>query len=389
MGVVFAGTFFVAEPGFAVMLVRSGAEAGVVGGLADWFAVTALFHKPLGLPIPHTAIIPNSKERIGHALSRFVEDNFLTREVLMRKLSDADIARRFAAWLAQPRITALVAGWIAGGVPAFVRSIENDGVQDFIRRAMGDRLQKADLAPAVARLLRTFTASEGADAVLDAALDVALRWLDQSQAQIEELVHEHSRWWVPRTFNRRIAKAVIDGLRDVLEELRQPESEVRLKFRKDVANLIDEMVTSSAKRAQINEAIRHMLETMEVQAWLASVWTGLSQSAVQDVEKPGSRIRGGLERAVGSFAKGLAADPVMLSHIDNGVRHIALAVVRRRREIGGAIADVVGSWNARTVSDRLELLVGSDLQYIRMNGTIVGAGVGCLLYTATAFLGLV
>jgi len=387
MGLVFAGTFLVKDPGFAVMLIRSGAEAGVVGGLADWFAVTALFHRPLGLPIPHTAIIPNSKERIGDALSRFVEDNFLTRDVLLRKLSGANIAYRLAHWLAEPKSAALVAGWVARALPALTRSLESDGLRDFARRAIGDRMGHADFAPALGRLLRGFTSSGETDAVLEGAIAVALRWLEQNQAQIEGLVHEHSRWWVPKRFNRRIATAVIGGLRDVLGELRQPDSEVRLKFRQEMADLVEEILTSPERRARINQAARRMLDSQEVQAWLGSAWTGLSQSVVRDLEQTDSPIREALERAVVSFGKTLLSDPVMLAHVETAVRHLALAVVLRRREIGGVIAEVVRSWDARTVSDRLELVVGSDLQYIRMNGTIVGAGVGCLLYTATVLLG--
>lgn len=136
MAVILVATFFVDRPNAWVLLVRAAAEAGVVGGLADWFAVTALFHRPLGLPIPHTAIIPNSKERIGQALSQFLEENFLTRDIVLRRLTSAEPGLRLANWLAEPRTAKLVAGWVARAVPALLQSLDNVELRDFVQRPL-------------------------------------------------------------------------------------------------------------------------------------------------------------------------------------------------------------------------------------------------------------
>jgi uncharacterized membrane-anchored protein YjiN (DUF445 family) len=387
MALILIATFLVDQPNSWVLLVRAAAEAGVVGGLADWFAVTALFHRPLGLPIPHTAIIPNSKERIGQALSQFVEENFLTRDIVLRRLTSAEPGLRLANWLAEPRTAKLVAGWIASAVPALFQSLDNVELRDFLQRALGDRLRNADLSPVFARLLRLLTASEQSQAVFDAAIAAALRWLETNQADIERLVHEHSRWWVPKRVNRQVAKAVMDGLRDLLVELSDPVSEIRAKFRQDIAGLIEDMLNSPERRRAVNTAVQRALSSTEVQCWAGAVWTSFREAVARDLEDSGSPARQALEQGITSFGRGMARDPVMIAHVDAAFRHLALVLVRRRSAIASVISEVVRSWDARTIAARLELAVGSDLQYIRMNGTVVGAGVGCAIYLIGLALG--
>jgi uncharacterized membrane-anchored protein YjiN (DUF445 family) len=387
MGVTFIGTHVIESPGFATMLLRSGAEAGIVGGFADWFAVTALFRHPLGLPIPHTAIVPSNKNRIARTLGGFVERNFLTEDVLLKKLREIHAGRRFAAWLAAPDTAPLIAGSLVGALPYLIRSLESRDLHDFAHRTLGEQLREADIAPILGRIVHALTASGEADILFERAVGIAARWLQDNAPQIDQLVQERSHWWIPRTINRRIAAAIVAGVTDVLHGLQQPDSEARLKFREALSGFVDDLANSPQQRAQVNAAKNRILDHPDVQAWLASVWHDLSQAALADLENSSSKMRTAIEKAVTVVGQALSTDEAMQRHIDSALERLTRYLISWRGEIGGFITEVVKSWDTRSLSDRLELVVGSDLQYIRMNGTVVGAVVGCLIFIVSWLLG--
>jgi uncharacterized membrane-anchored protein YjiN (DUF445 family) len=387
MGAVFLGTHFVAEPAFGIRLLRATAEAGIVGGLADWFAVTALFRHPLGLPIPHTAIIPSSQERIGQTLGRFLERHFLTEEVLLRKLRSANVAERFAGWLAAPATAPVLAEAVASALPHVIRTLDNKDLQDFARRSLGEQVEQADIAPVIGRAIRIMTASGETDVLFERALGVASEWLEENREQIFELVRERSRWWIPRTIDRKIAEAIVTGAADLLNKLREPNGEVRLKFREALARLVDDLINSPEQREQINAFKNRILEHPEVHAWVAVVWRKTSRAMLEDLSQPDSKARMAVERLCLLVGKALATDEAMLKHIDTFIERLAVYLVSWRHEIGAFVAEVVRSWDSHTLVDRLELVVGSDLQYIRMNGTVVGAFAGCLIFLVSQLFG--
>jgi uncharacterized membrane-anchored protein YjiN (DUF445 family) len=357
-----------------------------VGGLADWFAVTALFRYPLGLRIPHTAIIPNNQDRIGRTLGRFVERNFLREDILLAKLRKAQAGQRFAAWLAMPETAHAIAGAIVAALPHLIRSLESRDLHKFAQRTLGEQLRQADLAPIIGRVIRMLTASGEADVLFERAIGIAVRWLDENKGQVDDLVRERSRWWIPKAIDHRIANAIVSGVSDLLQSLGQPESDVRLKFRNALTNLIDELLNSPEQREQLNASKNRILSHPDVQAWLASVWEELSRTALEDLARPSSKMRRALEQGLHILGQALAADPAMQRHIDEILERAATHLVAWRGEIGAFIAEVVRNWDSRTLTERLELVVGSDLQYIRMNGTIVGACAGCLIFLATRLL---
>src|ERR1700712_5118911 len=215
----------------AVGFVRAFAEAAMVGGLADWFAVTALFRHPLGLPIPHTAIIPSNKDRIARALGRFVERNFLTHEALLRKLRDVQVGRKLAEWLSTPETATLVADAVTAALPPLVHSLSHRDLHEFYQRTVGEQLRQTDLALILGRVIRLLTASGEADELFERAVDVALDWIEDNRSRIDKMVAEHSRWWIPKAVNRRVASAIVTGLIEVLEGLQEPDNEARQKFR--------------------------------------------------------------------------------------------------------------------------------------------------------------
>jgi uncharacterized membrane-anchored protein YjiN (DUF445 family) len=374
------------EPGFWLLLLRAGAEAAVVGGLADWFAVTALFRHPLGLPIPHTAIIPRSKDRIGDGLGEFVERNFLAPEIIAARLRALAPGRRIAQWLARPENALRAADAVGEALPYIVRSLGDPGVRDFVAHSLGEQLKELDLAPVTGRLITLFAASPQYDALFERALDAAQAALAANAERLYTIVEERSRWWVPKTVNRHVATSLIEGIDEVLAELRQPDSVAREGFRTAIEELAASLAHSPERRRRFHEAKNRLIEHPEMQAWLGTVWDELRRIFLADLAAPQSRTREAARTAMLSLGQALARDQEMQARLDGAIEHAALAVVPWRGQIGALIAEVVRGWDARTVTRRLELAIGSDLQYIRMNGTLVGACVGCALYLASWYL---
>jgi uncharacterized membrane-anchored protein YjiN (DUF445 family) len=386
MGGVYVGTHFVSLT-FASLLVRAGAEAGLVGGLADWFAVTALFRHPLGLPIPHTAIVPTNKEKIAQALSRFVEQHFLTRELLVRKVRELEVGKRAAHWLASPATAPTIANWVIMALPPLIRALDDPKLREFVNRTLGYQLRNARLAPGLSRLLRILSGTGEAEALFDSVLDGCLGWLGDNKQQIVALVRERSRWWIPKIVDQKIAAAIIEGIGELLKGLRDPNGDARVKFRSAMSRLIDDLLNSPERLEQIEKAKERLLTNPEVKAWLVAVWREISQSVLEDLKQPSSATRQALEHAVRSIGAVLARDGGMMGAIDIAAERIALIAFTQRHKIASVVDEVIRSWDTPTVIDRLELAVGSDLQYIRMNGTLVGAAVGCLIFVVSWLLG--
>ena len=382
----FFATHLVKGPSFWVLLLRAATEAAVVGGLADWFAVTALFRHPLGLPIPRTAIIPKSKDRIGEGLGDFVERNFLAPDIIAAKLREMEPARRFAEWLALPDNARRVADQIAALLPYAVRSLDDAEVRAFVVRSFGEQLREIDVAPVLGRLIEVITTSGQYDVLFDRLLDAAQAMVAANEDRVYAMVEERSRWWIPKPIDRRIAKAVLQSIEELLGELRQRDGTAREELRRAVAGLAENLVASPEQRRRFNEAKDRLLEHPEVQAWLARIWDDLRRIVVDDLASPSSRTRDALYTALLSFGRTLAADRHMQTRLETMLEQVALAAVPWRGQIGALIAEVVRGWDPRTVSERLELAIGSDLQYIRMTGTLVGACVGCALYLLSYYL---
>jgi len=385
-GAVLIGTYTVQEESFGILLARAASEAGIVGGIADWFAVTALFRRPLGLPIPHTAIIPKNKERIADALGGFVERNFLAEDAVLRKLRDARAARRLTAWLATPETGASIAHSISTALPYIVRSLDDSDLQRFAHATLGDQLRKADVAAMLARAIDVLGQTGEADVLLARLAEIAAGWLKTNRVQIDQLVHEKSPWWLPRSIDRKIAAAIVDGVIELLGDLQDPKSDARQKLKAALSDLVNELLKSPKQRDEINAAKNRILDHPEFQAWLGSVWRRSSGALLDDLAREDSETRAALERAILLFARALQSDEAMQRHLDVLLERLAVYIISWRSAIGQFISEVVKSWDTKVLTERLELVVGSDLQYIRMNGTVVGAIAGCLIFLATRML---
>jgi uncharacterized membrane-anchored protein YjiN (DUF445 family) len=380
MIVIAIATRLAPSPGWLVQLVRAGAEAGIIGGLADWFAITVLFRHPFGIPLPHTAILPSNKDRIGRSLGSFVERNFLVPEVILPKMQQTDLTGKIAGWLALPETAPMVADWIITLLKRFLAASHSVQINEFIQRTVSQQLRTLDLAPPLGRVIEVLTTSKESDILFEKVIQAAESWIMANRTRIDEMVEQRSHWWIPRTIDRRISAAIVDGAIDVLHSLRQRDSEVRVQFRTAVAGLVDDLMTSTEQHEKIQRLKNLLLDDPEVAAWLASAWDRLSHRLMQELSDPGSNARSTIHSAVLALAHSMREDAFIRTRMDAVIERLVVKLFQWRGEIGLLIAEVVRNWDARTVSDRLELVLGSDLQYIRINGTIVGAFVGCAIY---------
>jgi uncharacterized membrane-anchored protein YjiN (DUF445 family) len=374
--VIFAATLSVPAPGTGILLLRATTEAALVGGLADWFAVTALFRRPLGLPIPHTAIVPANKDRIGEGLARFLERHFLTRDLLVPELRSARIAGRLADWLSHRENASRIAAEIVKALPYLLRATEDSELKAFLGRALGAQLRGVALAPLLGQLIRALTAAGYHEAVLDRALDYARDFLARNQEKLLDSVAERRGRWVPRAINREIARAMLNGAGELIADLRNPEGAARKSLLAQIDQAAEEMTESPEQALTIGRSGAAMLRNPEFQAWVGTAWQKVREALLLDLDAPSSRLRRAIAIAIASVGETLAADAEMRERLDSTIEAVMLEALPWREEIIRFVAEVVRRWEPRTFSDRIEAAVGADLQYIRMNGTVVGGLVG-------------
>ena len=381
MAALFISTSFAAQPGFWILLVRATAEAALVGGIADWFAITALFRQPLGLPIPHTAILPRNKDRIGEGLALFIERNFLSPDILRAKLRSIDPARLVADWLSAPANADAIARRLVRMLPHMVNAIDDRDFRAFIGEALGRHLAEVEIAPLLGRAITVLTANGFHETLLDRLLDFCREFLEEREEQLYTAAEaQRRRWWIPKAINRQIARAIIGGVKELLSKLREPGAPGRRNLLREIEQLAERLRTSPVYRARVEEAKLRLLEDAEVQAWLDSVWDDIRRVLLADLASPQSRIDQTVGAAICSLGHHLRADTAMRKRVNRTIEAMALEVVPWRSGLGQFLIEVVRQWDTSSFTNRIELVVGSDLQYIRINGTLVGGLVGCLLY---------
>ncbi|MEX2629302.1 MAG: DUF445 domain-containing protein [Tistlia sp.] len=380
----FVATLQVPEPGFWVLLAKAGCEAALVGGLADWFAVTALFRRPLGLPIPHTAVIPSNQARIGEGLGRFVEHHFLEPDLVAGRLLSARPSARLAHWLAEREHAELIVERLAAAAPVLLRSIQDREIRGFVAGALERELKGRDLGPLLGRLLGLLREGGRHQELFDQALATVRRLLAENRERVFRVITDRSRWYVPKTIDRKVATALLEGADEILAELSTRDHEARRRFDAAVGRWIEELHSDPATRARVAEWRDRLLANPQMRLYLAGLGEDLRERLIGEFEDPDSALREALVDGLQALARAMEQDPHMQERLDRRLAEIARGLVPPfRHEIGGFIAEVVKGWETRTVVERIELAVGRDLQYIRINGTLVGALVGCLLFLAT------
>ena len=367
--------------------VAAFAEAAMVGALADWFAVTALFRAPLGLPIPHTAIIPRNKDRIGASVANFLEHNFLTKEVIAAELDAIDFAGVAANWIATPENSRAVALQIVGVVPAVLRMIEDDEVGRFLQHRAAGMLGTIRFGPFAADIIGILIAEKHHAQLFDHLISMAAAALENHKPLIRQKIHERSPRWMPKTVDERFFNSLLEGVEEFLAQMGESDSDWRLRFQATLDELVERLRTDPAFEARIGAFIAGSVQHPLFKAYSEEVWRDVKQRVLQDVASADSHAAARLERGLQAFGAALAEDAAVRIRLNGWLSSFATdVVVARRALIADLVRRVIQTWDAKTVSRKFELYVGRDLQYIRINGTIVGGLVGLLLHAVSLAL---
>jgi uncharacterized membrane-anchored protein YjiN (DUF445 family) len=371
--------------------LASFAEAAMVGAIADWFAVTALFRHPLGLPIPHTAIIPRSKARIGRNLSDFITTHFLATPLVLTKLEALDLGGRLANWLRHPANAEAVGRQLTGMARFGVDSLHDERVRGFIQRKLLNRVRKVDLAPVCGQVLEMLTRQGKHQAMLDEALIKldALLQDEDTRALVAEAITAEVRTLRYLGLGKAVggwsANKFVDGVSAVIAEVASdPNHPLRERFDDHVAEYVERLKHDPAYRLEIERLVAQLLEHPATTEYIQTLWQELTEWLQADLDSPDSRIGQRIVKLTRGLGDSLAADTSMRNWINEQLMIAAPAMLERYRgQIGKYIAQRVESWESRELVEQMEQSVGKDLQYIRINGTLVGGLVGLVLHALT------
>jgi uncharacterized membrane-anchored protein YjiN (DUF445 family) len=377
------------EAGAWVGYVRATAEASMVGALADWFAVTALFRHPLRLPIPHTAIIPRKKDQIGESLGTFVQENFLTRAVVEEKLTTVDVPGRLGTFLAAPGRAERLAGDASVVLTALTSLLRDEDLQPAVAGIVDRKAHETPAAPVLARILELVVEGDRHQEVLSAALRLLARFLEENRLVFRAQLGDASPAWVPDWVDDRVFDKVFTGLQGFLEEVgADPRHELRRSYDARLRVYVHALRTDPDTAARVEDLKKELLEHPAVRAWSGSLWTNAKNAVLAAAADPDSELRSRVAGLIGDGARLLQTDPTVRELVQRHTHRIAGYLVERfSGDLAELVSSTVARWDTEETSRRIELQVGKDLQWIRVNGTVVGGLAGLVIYTVAQLLG--
>jgi uncharacterized membrane-anchored protein YjiN (DUF445 family) len=368
--------------------VGAAAEAGMVGALADWFAVTALFKHPLGIPIPHTAIIKRKKDQLGEGLGTFVRENFMSPEVVEVKLRDAQIAGRLGKWMSDYGHATRVAGEASNVLRVLVEMLRDDDVQHVLDRMIIKRLAEPKWGPPVGRVLGTLLAENRQEALIQLLCDRAFQWSLNAGEVIQRVVERDSPSWSPRWVDHLVGDRIHRELMDFTDKVRRnPDHELRRSANRFLFEFADDLQHDDATIARAEAVKEQLMARDEIANAAETAWRALKRIVLESVDDPSSALRTRIADSVMHIGESVRDDADLRDKVDDwiirGAKHM---VAEYGVEITAIITETIERWDAEEASRRIELHVGRDLQFIRINGTVVGAIAGLVIYTVAQLL---
>ncbi|MET7765597.1 DUF445 domain-containing protein [Streptomyces sp. NPDC005393] len=369
--------------------LAAAAEAGMVGALADWFAVTALFRRPMGLPIPHTAIIPTKKDQLGVSLGEFVGENFLSGDVVRLRLRSVGIGSRLGAWLAEPAHADRVTAELATALRGALTVLRDSDVQAVVGEAITRRADTQEIAPGLGKLLERVVADGGHRRAVDLVCLRAHDWLAEHNDSVMEAVTGGAPGWTPRFVDRRVGERVYKELLRFVTEMRDmPDHPARGAVDRFLTDFAGDLQSDTDTRARVERLKAEVLGRGEVQDLIASAWASVRAMIVSAAEDEHSELRLRARAAILSLGTRMVTDQRLRGKVDGWLEDAAVYVVTTYRdEITSLITETVAGWDAEHTSRKIEAHIGRDLQFIRINGTVVGALAGLVIYTVSQALG--
>jgi uncharacterized membrane-anchored protein YjiN (DUF445 family) len=367
--------------------VRAFSEAAMVGACADWFAIVALFRRPFGLPIPHTGIVPNNKDRIGAALGRFITNNFLTAGAMRERLARIDLLGSLGRWLNEPANAKRLGDYCAAVVPRMASALPAQQIGESVGRLTQQALETIPAAPLASKLLAIIWAQGEAQEFIAYAIEYSERWIDDNKAYLTRKISQQSSRWIPKWIDKIIAEKVLSGMLSTLGEMRSPGHPWRVELRKGVEKLISDLASDPQMRDRAESIKAELLASPLVIEQGRTLWAEIERGLNSGIPRHSAAIAQTCEHALLGIGGWLLEDEARRTRMNRRI----LALVQQflllyRYEIGGYIERVVHDWDTATLVDRLELSVGKDLQYIRINGTLVGGLVGLLIFIASKWM---
>ncbi|MCG0286440.1 MULTISPECIES: DUF445 domain-containing protein [Streptomyces] len=369
--------------------VAAAAEAGMVGALADWFAVTALFRRPMGLPIPHTAIIPTKKDQLGASLGEFVGENFLSGDVVRMRLRAVGIGGRLGTWLVQPEHAERVTAELATALRGALTVLRDSDVQAVVGEAITRRADAQEVAPGLGKLLERVVAEGGHRRAVDLVCLRAHDWLVEHNDSVMQAVTGGAPGWTPRFVDRKVGDRVYKELLRFVTEMRDmPAHPARGALDRFLTDFAGDLQSDTDTRARVERVKSEVLGRGDVQDIIATAWASVRAMIVTAAEDERSELRQRARAAILSLGRRMVTDQRLRDKVDGWLEDAAVYVVTTYRdEITSLITETVAGWDAEHTSRKIEAHIGRDLQFIRINGTVVGALAGLVIYTVSRALG--
>ncbi|HMF81945.1 MAG TPA: DUF445 domain-containing protein [Acidimicrobiia bacterium] len=364
--------------------LQAAVAASLVGGIADWFAVTAVFRHPLGVPIPHSAVIIERKDKFGQTLGAFVQENFLSPDTMSARLREAHIAERLGAWLADREHAEVVAQHAADVAVELADTMREEDVQDVLHEQLRRGLENVPLAPLAGKALLAATEEGRHQELLDVVLRGAGRFLDENRETLRTRFEQETPWWVPSAIDNRIFDRLLDGMCSFFDRVNTDTGhELRSRLDDWIRDVADRLQHSPEYRERGEQLKFELLDHPQLRQWLASLWIDAKAALRSQAADPDSELRARLTDAIVAAGRRVSGDPALAGKVDDvvewGIRYVG---ENFHAEIAGLVSGTLARWDAEETSRKLELLLGPDLQFIRINGTVVGGLVGLAIHFA-------
>jgi uncharacterized membrane-anchored protein YjiN (DUF445 family) len=371
-----------------VGFVRATAEAAMVGALADWFAVTALFRYPLGLKIPHTAIIPTRKQDIGQNLGRFVRENFLTEAVIAAKLRSMEVTKKVAEWIRQPKNNELLADQMAVVVAALIKIMKDEDIQALIEHRLVALIRSTQFAPLLGNLLSLLLSGNRQQELFLGIVKLGSEFLKDNREVILERINHELPWWAPRWIDKQIYKAIVVFVDTTLQEVNSnPDHPLYKDFASTASQFIEDLKTSP-NILDKEEAIKEeLLQHAVVQEFTSSLWADIKTSLVEQSSNPDLDIRRPTQQMLARLAEEILSDPALYDKVDRWLTEMVIHLTKTYGyEVESLVSNTINNWDTDEITHKIEVEVGKDLQFIRINGTVIGGLAGLVIYMVSLLI---
>jgi len=387
---ILATLIYIAASMFEDQYIWVGFVASTAEAAMNWFAVTALFRHPFGIKIPHTAIIPNKKDVIAQQFGAFVQQNFLSEEVISSKIRSMDLSRRVAAWIVERENARAIAEQITAGLAGVVRVMNDEDIQTMIEKKVRDKIRDTSFAPMIGDLLSFITSGRRQQELFDSAVSFGLYLLEDSDRDIKAKVEQETPWWFPSSVDRAIYERIVRSVSRMLYEIQVDVLHpIRKRLVKTMNQFMEDLKHSpdiAKKEVAIKEDV---LEQPAIRDFTASLWTDIKQTLLDQSENPDAELKQAIEDSVIKFGHTILEDEELSTKINGWAEDSGRYLIRTYgHEVADLISDTIDGWDPEATSERIELQIGKDLQFIRINGTVIGGLAGLLIHTFTVVPGL-